>query len=53
MGVCTSQKQQKEQTFEKGFLWGDSDGVDHVAIKVLQHDVPIGAPLQQTADYAI
>ena len=25
--------------FQKGFLWGGSDGVDHVAIEVLQHDV--------------
>ncbi|CAN0438516.1 unnamed protein product, partial [Ascophyllum nodosum] len=25
--------------FQKGFLWGGSDGVDHVAVKVLQHDV--------------
>ena len=25
--------------FQKGFLYGGSDGVDHVAIEVLQHDV--------------
>ena len=38
-----SQKQQQETRvdFQKGFLvgWGGSDGVDHVAIEVLQHDV--------------
>ena len=25
--------------FQNGFLWGGSDGVDHDAIEVLQHDV--------------
>ena len=34
-----SQKPEQEQTSKKGFLWGVSDGVDHVAIEVLQHDV--------------
>ena len=38
MGVCTSQKPQ-EWTSKKGFLWSGSEGVDHVAIEVLQHDV--------------
>ena len=30
---------QQEKTSKKGILWGGSDGVDHVAIEVLQHDV--------------
>ena len=37
-----SQKPQQETRrvdFQKGFLWGGSDGVDYVAIEVLQHDV--------------
>ena len=34
-----SHKPQQEETSKKGFLWGGSDGVDHVAIEVLQHGV--------------
>ena len=30
---------ENERTSKKGFLWGGSDGVDHVAREVLQHGV--------------
>ena len=39
MGVCTSQKPQQEKASKKGFLWGGSEGVDHVAIGMLRRDV--------------
>ena len=36
--ACTKQSR-KRQDFKKGFLWGGSDGVDHVTREVLQHGV--------------
>ena len=30
---------ENDKTSKKGFLWGGSDGVDHVAREVLQHGV--------------
>ena len=32
-------KAEKHKTSKKGFLWGGSDGVDHVAREVLQHGI--------------
>ena len=34
-------QQETRVNFQKGFLWGGSDCVDHVAIEVLQDDVAI------------
>ena len=33
---------ENHKTSKKGFTWGGSDGVDHVARKVLQHGVANG-----------
>ena len=35
-------KAENDKTSKKGFLWDDSDGVDHVAREVLQHGVANG-----------
>ena len=32
-------KAENDKTSKKGFTWGGSDGVDHVALEVLQHGV--------------
>ena len=37
--ACTFDKAENDKTSKKGFLWGGSDGVDHVAREVLQHGV--------------
>ena len=37
--ACTFGKAENDKTSKKGFLWGGSDGVDHVAREVLQHGV--------------
>ena len=32
-------KAENHKTFKRGFLWGGSDGVDHIAREVLQHGI--------------
>ena len=40
---------ENDKTSKKGFLWGGSDGVDHVAREVFQHGVANrGSPFGQT-----
>ena len=43
-------KAKNHKTSKKGFLWGGSDGVDHVVREVLQTVLQIGAPMEVALD---
>ena len=39
LATAATTKAENHKTSKKGFLWGSSNGVDHVAREVLQHNV--------------